>query len=105
MRKRQVWVEPLFAEGKQWHGMRRFHRRRLWRVNSEALLIASGQNLKRLLQQRGWGRRPFPNGAPAAVNPCDVVTLCLWLLVVLAPAVCSAQHPRRSATDQIRLVA
>jgi transposase len=24
LRKRQVWVEPLFAEGKDWHGMRRF---------------------------------------------------------------------------------
>ena len=24
LRKRQVWVEPLFGEGKQWHGMRRF---------------------------------------------------------------------------------
>ena len=24
MRKRQVWVEPLFAEAKEWHGMRRF---------------------------------------------------------------------------------
>lgn len=24
MRKRKVWVEPLFAEGKLWHGMRRF---------------------------------------------------------------------------------
>ena len=43
MRKRQVWVEPLFAEGKQWHGMRRFRLRGLRRVNSEALLIASGQ--------------------------------------------------------------
>jgi transposase len=67
MRKRQVWVEPLFAEGKQWHGMRRFRLRGLWRVNSEALLLAAGQNLKRLLQQRGWGRRPFPDGAAAAV--------------------------------------
>ena len=28
MRKRQVWVEPLFAEGKQWHQMRRFRLRR-----------------------------------------------------------------------------
>ncbi len=27
IRKRQVWVEPLFAEGKQWHGMRRFRLR------------------------------------------------------------------------------
>ena len=23
MRKRQVWVEPLFAEAKDWHGLRR----------------------------------------------------------------------------------
>ena len=42
------------------HGMRRFRLRRLWRVNSETLLIAAGQNLKRLLKKRGWGRRPCP---------------------------------------------
>ncbi len=60
LRKRSVWVEPLFAEGKQWHGMRRFRLRFLWRVNSEAHMIAAGQNLKRLLQKRGWGRRPCP---------------------------------------------
>jgi hypothetical protein len=53
MRKRSVWVEPLFAEGKQWHSMRRFRLRLLWRVNSEALMIAAGQNLKRLLKKRG----------------------------------------------------
>jgi transposase len=58
--KRTVWVEPLFAEGKDWHGMRRFRLRRLWRVNCEALTRAAGQNLKRLLKERGWGRRPFP---------------------------------------------
>ncbi len=67
LRKRQVWVEPLFGEGKQWHGMGRFRLRRLWRVNSEALMIATGQNLKRLLQKRGWGRRPFPAEAVAGV--------------------------------------
>lgn len=65
LRKCQVWVEPLFAEGKEWHGMRRFRLRRLWRVNSEALVRAAGQNLKRLLQKRGWGRRPFPSEAVA----------------------------------------
>jgi hypothetical protein len=53
LRKRQVWIEPLFAEAKDWHGLRRFHLRRLWRVNCEALLIAAGQNLKRLLRERG----------------------------------------------------
>ncbi len=36
-------------------------------VNCEALMIATGQNLKRLLQKRGWGRRPFPVGAVMAV--------------------------------------
>jgi hypothetical protein len=25
--------------------------------------IAAGQNLKRLLSARGWGRRPWPDGA------------------------------------------
>ena len=60
LRKRQVWVEPLFAEAKDWHGLRRFRLRLLWRVNIEALRIATGQNLKRLLKKRGWGRRPFP---------------------------------------------
>lgn len=59
-RKRSVWVEPLFAEGKQWHGMRRFRLRELWRVNCEGLMRAAGQNLKRLLKKRGWGRRPCP---------------------------------------------
>src|SRR5258708_22641220 len=47
--------------------MARFRLRRLWRVNCEALVIATGQNLKRLLQKRGWGRRPFPSEAVAMV--------------------------------------
>jgi transposase len=64
MRKRALWLEPLFAEAKQWHGLRRFRLRTLERVNIEAHLIAAGQNLKRLLSHRGWGRRPFPGGAP-----------------------------------------
>jgi hypothetical protein len=63
MNKRKVWVEPRFAEAKDWHGMRRFRFRLLWRVNCEALRIAAGQNLKRLLKKRGWGRRPFPTEA------------------------------------------
>ena len=66
MRKRSVWVEPLFGEAKDWHGLSRFRLRRLWKVNVEALLIATGQNLKRLLKTRGWGRRPWPNGTPEA---------------------------------------
>jgi hypothetical protein len=69
MRKRKVWVEPLFAEAKDWHGLRRFRLRGLQRVNGEALLIAAGQNLKRLLSRWGWGRRPWPSGAAGVVLP------------------------------------
>ncbi len=46
--------------------MRRFRLRRLWRVNCEALMRAGGQNLKRLLKKRGWGRHPFPTEAMSA---------------------------------------
>ena len=71
MRKRQIWVEPLFAEAKAWHGRRRFRRRGLAKVNIQAHLVAAGQNLKRLLQKWGWGRRPGPQGEPlgAAIAP------------------------------------
>jgi len=68
---RSVWVEPLFAEGKEWHGMRRFRLRRHWRVNCEALMRAAGQNLKRLLKKRGWGRRSWPQEAVCAVPALD----------------------------------
>ncbi|MGH2617518.1 MAG: transposase, partial [Thermomicrobiales bacterium] len=63
MRKRQVWVEPLFAEAKDWHSLRRFRLRGLANVNIEGLLIAAGQNLKRLLAAMGWGRRHAPAAA------------------------------------------
>jgi len=87
LRKRQVWVEPLFAEGKDWHGMRRFRLRRLWRVNCEGLMRAAGQNLKRLLKKRGWGGRPFPVEALCAsfwVLLRDVLVLVLeeWSFLV-----------------------
>ncbi len=67
MRKRQVGVEPLFAEAKAWHGLRRFRLRGLTNVNIEGLLIAAGQNLKRLLAASGWGRRHAPCGSLLAL--------------------------------------
>jgi hypothetical protein len=67
LRKRRVWVEPLFAEAKDWHGMRRFRLRRLAKVNIEALQIASGQNVKRLLAF--GGRRPKKLAQVAALRP------------------------------------
>jgi hypothetical protein len=63
MRKRSVWVEPLFAEAKQWHGLKQFRLRGLRNVNIQGLIVASGQNLKRYLAARGWGRRWGPCGS------------------------------------------
>ena len=63
MRKRSVWIEPLFGEAKQWHGLRQFRLRGLAKVNTESLLTAAGQNLKRWLAATGWGRRHTPRGA------------------------------------------
>jgi transposase len=65
MRKRAVWVEPLFGEAKDWHGLRRFRLRSLWKVNCEGLVVAAGQNLKRWLTKTGWGRRHGPCGSLA----------------------------------------
>src|SRR5262249_17773892 len=56
------------AEAKGWHGLRRFRLRRLRKVNGEALLTATGQNLKRLLSKRGRGRRPYPSGAAGSAG-------------------------------------
>jgi hypothetical protein len=85
LRKRCVWVEPLFAEGKQWHSMRCFRLRLLWRVNCEAFMIAAGQNLKRLLSKRGWGRRPCPAEAAFALfgpSYCRLTLPFLWSVSV-----------------------
>ncbi len=69
MRKRKVWPEPLFAEAKQWHGLRQFRLRGLQRVNMEGLLVAAGQNLKRWLRATGWGRRSGPAGSLLIAGP------------------------------------
>lgn len=66
--KRKVWIEPLFGEAKDWHGLRRFRLRRLAKVNIEALLVASGQNIKRLLTMQGRGWHPSPGGAGAEMQ-------------------------------------
>jgi len=63
MRKRKAWIEPLFGEAKQWHGLRQFRLRGLMKVNIQGVFVAAGQNLKRWLAATGWGRRPAPGGA------------------------------------------
>ena len=67
MRERKVWVEPLIAEAKEWHGLRRPRLRGLMNANIQGLLIAAGQNLKRFLVARGWGRRHAPCGSVLAL--------------------------------------
>jgi hypothetical protein len=52
MRKRSMWVEPLFGEAKEFHGLRRFLLRRLLKVNIEGVMVAAGQDLKRLIKRR-----------------------------------------------------
>ena len=73
LRKRRVWVEPLFGEAKEWHGLRRFRLRRL-EVNIETLLIASGQNIKRLVAARERG--PRKRAQAQALRPPDPVSRC-----------------------------
>ncbi len=74
LRKRRVWVEPLFGEAKDWHGLRRFRLRRLEKVNIEALLIASGQNIKRLVAARERGPRKLAQAE--ALRPPHPVSRC-----------------------------
>ena len=78
MRKRQVWVEPLFAEAKEWHGLRRLRLRGLMNANIQGLLIAAGQNLKRFLVATGWGRRHAPCGSLVAfpMEPQRLSAVC-----------------------------
>lgn len=67
IRKRQVWVQPMFTEAnKEWHGLRRLRLRGLMNANIRELLIAAGQNLKRLLAT-GWGRPNAPGGSLLAL--------------------------------------
>jgi hypothetical protein len=66
--KRKVWVEPLFAEAKTLHGLRRFRLRGIEKVNMEALMTAAGQNLKRLIRHRGTGSPSHSVASLAALS-------------------------------------
>lgn len=61
MGKRKVWIEPLFSEAKDWHGVCLFHEQGPDNVNIEGLLVAAVQNLKRFLSTTGWGRHHAPS--------------------------------------------
>jgi hypothetical protein len=49
-------------------GRIRFRLRGLANVNIQALMVATGQNLKRWLQATGWGHRNIPGAAFAPVG-------------------------------------
>lgn len=68
MRKRAVWIEPRFADLKLWHHGRRFRLRGLLKVNIEALLKATGQNIQQLLKTKTPGKLLHPAQA-MAVTP------------------------------------
>ena len=89
-KKRSVLVEPVFGQMKEGQGFRRFNRRRLPAVSSEATLVGTSHNLLKLLAQRASpaglgpgslelrGQRhlssdPLPN-PPLAVPRCHQVT-------------------------------
>jgi hypothetical protein len=74
LRKRRVWVEPLFGEAKEWHGMVRFRLRTLKKVNIEVLMVAAGQNVKRVLAFGGW--RPKKLAQAAALRPPTAASYC-----------------------------
>jgi hypothetical protein len=69
MRKRKLWPEPLFGEAKQWHGMDKFRLRRLRKVNIEGLMIAAGQNIKRLLSRKERPKPLIPASTQALALP------------------------------------
>jgi DDE family transposase len=83
LRKRAVWVESLFGEAKDWHGMDRFRLRRLKTVNIEALMVAVGQNTKRLVAS-SCGRGPKP--------VAQVMTLRLLEPSFCYPRSCAQRH-------------
>jgi len=68
-RKRSVWVEPLFGEAKDFHRLRRLHK-----VNIEGMMIAAGQNLKRLIKNRLEKLCSFLWGVIFPLIPTRVVT-------------------------------
>ncbi|MBS0424966.1 MAG: transposase [Proteobacteria bacterium] len=48
---RKWTIEGLFAEAKQFHGLRRARYRGLQKVSIQALMTAMAQNIKRIIKQ------------------------------------------------------
>lgn len=80
MRKRQVWPESKFAESKLWHQGRRCRLRGIHKVNIEALLRASVQNIKQLLRQRTQGNPLKPTDVGIIRHSYPPITYVLALV-------------------------
>ena len=83
MRKRQVWVEPKFSESKLWHQGRRCRLRRIRKVNVEALLRASVQNIKQLLRCRNRQNPLKPANVQALAVPVPLIFYFLPRLLAI----------------------
>lgn len=81
MRKRQVWVEPMFGEAKQWHHLHRLHWRGLIKANIQGLLTAAGQNIKRLLRKNGGNNYPDPAYPIAKATPEEAFFVSLARII------------------------
>lgn len=68
-RKLRIRSEHIFAEGKNWHGLRRARRRGLQRVQVQLTLSAVVQNLKRLVTCRGCGGGAATAASASLVSP------------------------------------
>ena len=81
MRKRKVWVEPLFAEAKEWHGLRRLRfrglitptSRRSDRGRPEPQALPGGDRVGPA-SCPVWQPRGPPKGAAMAPSPLQVMT-------------------------------
>ena len=79
-----MWVEPVFAEANEWHGLRRLRLRALLNTNIQELLIGAGQNLKRFQAATGWGRRNASCGSLVSLRGSATAPSRLWVIADLA---------------------
>jgi hypothetical protein len=78
-----VWVEPLFGEAKDFHRLRRFRLRGLHKVNIEGMMVAAGQNLKRLIKHYQEEFRFYAQILISRLIPTSSITFSTtWLVVV-----------------------
>jgi hypothetical protein len=68
IRQHQTWVEPLLAEAKEWHGIRRPRLCGLLNANIQGLLIAVGAEPETHPGRAAWGSRHAPCGSLLALS-------------------------------------